>query len=170
MGAASTAHSTSKERMAELYQIHSQAALRLAFAVTGDEELAQDLVQEAFVRVFGRFADRREPESFERYLRTTILNLARTVWRKRAFERAFRRSSHGPEISASADPTEKHAVWSALLRLPQRQRAALYLRYYEDLSEKQVADVLDLSVPAARSLLMRARKSLAEKARDHDDG
>jgi RNA polymerase sigma factor (sigma-70 family) len=157
--------------MAELYQVHSGWALRLAFVLTGDEEFAQDLTQEAFVRVFGRFGERRDPHSFERYLRTTMLNLARSMWRKRAAERAYiRRHIQESRDLVTADPIERQTVWSALLLLPHRQRAALYLRYYEDLSEQQVADALELSLSAARSLLLRARKKLESEWEDARHG
>ncbi|HEX2196344.1 MAG TPA: sigma factor, partial [Actinomycetota bacterium] len=56
---------------------HIRGAVRLAYLVTGDEQQAQDIAQEAFVRIAGRFQDLRSPDAFPAYLRTTVLNLAR---------------------------------------------------------------------------------------------
>jgi RNA polymerase sigma-70 factor (sigma-E family) len=157
---------TSKQTMANLYQTHAGAAVRLAYVLTGDHDLAEDLMQEAFVRVFGRFAERRDPHAFDRYLRMTIINLARTHWRRRATERAHLQEEPHSTSAISPDLVEREAIWSALLTLPKRQRAALFLRYYEDLSEAEVAAALDCSVAAARSLLLRARRTLETLVRD----
>jgi RNA polymerase sigma factor (sigma-70 family) len=169
--AISTKRRTSKDKMGELYQAHAESALRLAYVVTGRRDMAEDLTQEAFVRVFGRFAERRDPRSFERYLRATVLNLAKSYWRRRNTERGYLQRRHQQSTDpASDDLVEGEALWSRLLRLPQRQRTALYLRYYEDLSEQQVAEVMDLSLPAVRSLLMRARKNLKVELEDFKNG
>src|SRR5437762_7225921 len=75
-------------RFAELYVANAPDALRLAYLLTGDRVLAEDLVQEAFVKLAGRFADLRNPSAFPAYLRKTVVNLARTHWRRRRVERA----------------------------------------------------------------------------------
>ena len=149
-------------RLDDLYTRHAPAAMRLAYFLSGDRELAGDLVQDAFVRVAGRFGYLREPDAFDAYLRRTIVNLFSSHLRRlrlerRAFERqrAAGRSGH-----RDVDVAEQDAMWSALQTLPLRQRAALVLRYYEDLSERETAEVLGCSVGAAKQLVTRGLTAL----------
>src|SRR5918997_4729590 len=75
--------------LARLYEEHAARAFRLAYLLTGDRDLAEDLVQDAFVKLIGRFADLRNPESFETYLRRTIVTLSYGVFRRRRTERDY---------------------------------------------------------------------------------
>src|SRR5207302_804336 len=68
-------------RLGELYRRHAPDAARLGYLLTGDRVLAEDLVQEAFVRMFGRFRDLRNPDAFGAYLRKTVVNLSRSHFR-----------------------------------------------------------------------------------------
>lgn len=141
--------------MAALYEAHAPAAARLAFLLTGDRALAEDLVHEAFVRLFGRFRDLRHTEAFRAYLRTTVVNLARSHFRHRRVERAYvEREGRAPEVAA-ADPSGRQDMWEALQHLQPRQRAAIVLRYYEDLTEAQTAEVLGCAVGTVKSLVSR---------------
>ncbi len=79
-------------RLEDLFLRHAGAAGRLAYLLTGDRELADDLVQDAFVHLAGRFAHLRDPEAFPAYLHRTIVNLARSQFRRRRVERAYLRS------------------------------------------------------------------------------
>lgn len=151
------------DRFRDLYEAHAPAAMKLALVLTGGrDEPAQDLVQDAFVRLLKRFGDRRGPESFERYLRATIVNLARTRWRRLGRRpvtpltegHAGEAGDHAPGVALSA------SLWADILQLPPRQRAALFLRYYEDRSLRDVAACLDCSETAAKSLLHNALKKL----------
>jgi RNA polymerase sigma-70 factor (sigma-E family) len=142
-------------RMAALYQEHAPDAARLAYLLTGDRALAEDLVHEAFVRLFGRFRDLRNPDAFRAYLRTTVVNLARSYFRRRRVERAYvEREGRAPE-AAPSDPGGRDELWEALRRLQPRQRAAIVLRYYEDLTEAQTAEVLGCAVGTVKSLVSR---------------
>ena len=142
-------------RMAALYEAHAPEAARLAFLLTGDRALAEDLVHEAFVRLFGRFRDLRHPEAFRAYLRTTVVNLTRSHFRRRRVERAYvEREGRAPE-TAPADPGGWQEMWEVLQRLQPRQRAAIVLRYYEDLTEAQTAEVLGCAVGTVKSLVSR---------------
>ena len=146
------------DSLARLYQAHSRSAYRLAYLLTGEHELAEDLVQDAFVRVIGRFAQLRSPEAFDAYLRRTVVNLSYGVFRRRRVERAHLARERGLLDRATVSPPaieEADALWSQLQRLASRQRAALVLRYYEDLSEEQTADVLGCSVRTVKSLVSR---------------
>src|ERR687892_634568 len=77
----------SRSKLADLYWTHAADALRIAYLVTGDRHLAEDIVQDAFVRAFGRWQDLRNPDSFGPYLRRTIVNLSRDHFRKFQRER-----------------------------------------------------------------------------------
>src|SRR5439155_3860563 len=72
---------TDQGRLGRLYRQHAAGAVRLAFLLTGDRGLAEDLVHDAFVRLAGRFRDLRNPDAFEWYLRRTVVNLARSHFR-----------------------------------------------------------------------------------------
>src|SRR6266700_3616319 len=73
----------------ELYGRHASGAVRLAFLLTGDRALAEDIVHDAFVRMHGRFQDLRNPDAFEWYLRRTVVNLSRSHFRRVRRERAY---------------------------------------------------------------------------------
>jgi len=135
--------------------------------LTGDRDLAQDVAHEAFVRVAGRFGHLRTPGSFETYLRRTVINLCRDHFRRARLERAYlRREAHRPpRVETSPDPGERDELWSAVQALPYRQRAAVVLRFYEDLSEEQVGEALRCSTRAVNALVSRATENLRKRVR-----
>ena len=155
--------------MEELIEAHSIDAVRLAYLLTGDRELSRDIAQDAFVRLFARFRDRGAPDGFRTYLRSTIVNLTRDQWRRRRSARAYEATSRRREPAVDKLPSieERDELWKALQHVPARQRAALVLRYYEDLSEQQTAQVLGCSVGAVKGLITRGtqamRRALEEK-------
>jgi RNA polymerase sigma-70 factor (sigma-E family) len=153
-GGAAVAVGSEGGRLGELYEAHAPDSVRLAYLLTGDRHLAEDLVQEAFVRLFGRFRDLRNPEAFGAYLRTTVVNLARSHFRRRQVERAYvEREGHDPD--PPPDPGGREDMWQALQRLRPRQRAGIVLRFYEDLTEAQTADILGCAVGTVKSLVSR---------------
>ncbi|HEX2296210.1 MAG TPA: SigE family RNA polymerase sigma factor [Actinomycetota bacterium] len=161
MDADAAVTSASGSRLEGLYSEHVRGAVRLAFLMTGDEQQAQDIAQEAFVRVAGRFHDLRDPDAFPGYLRTTVVNLARGHLRKLRVQRDYLKRAGAREEEVPRDDAEgRDELWRALQTLPHRQRAALVLRYYEDLSERQTADVLGCSVSAVKSLVTRGLEAL----------
>jgi len=149
-------------RLEDLYTRHAPGAMRLAYFLTGDRELAVDLVQDAFVKVAGRFRHLREPDAFDAYLRRTIVNLFSSHLRRLRLERRvfeWQVAASRPE-NRDVDVAEQDAMWSALQTLPPRQRAAVVLRYYEDLSERETAAALGCSVGAAKQLVKRGLTAL----------
>jgi RNA polymerase sigma-70 factor (sigma-E family) len=154
-------HAPDSGRLGELYRRHAPDAGRLAYLLTGDRALAEDLVQEAFLRLFGRFQDLRRPEAFEWYLRRTVVNLANSQFRRRRVERAYL-DRRVPEArpDASAEVEAREDLWRALQALPERQRAALVLRFYEDLPEARAAEVLGCPVGTVKSLVSRGLERL----------
>jgi len=144
------------------YVRYAPGAVRLAYLLTSDAVLAEDITQEAFIRVAGRFRHLRTPDAFDAYLRRTVVNLCMSHHRRRRVERAYLEHEGGRRVRA-VDPPDvegRDELRRALAALPMRQRAAVVLRYYDDLPEQRVAEVLGCSVPAARSLVFRAMETL----------
>ena len=146
----------------DLYRKHGRAGLRLAFLLSGDRAGAEDIVQDAFARILGRLRTIRDPEALHAYLNRTIVNLAKNHHRTQGRLRTFLSNSAGstPEVSFMPDIEERDDVHRELLTLPYRQRAALVLRYCEDMPESDVADALGTSPKAVRSLVGRGLTTL----------
>jgi RNA polymerase sigma-70 factor (sigma-E family) len=160
-------------RLGELYRRHAGDAARLAYLVTGDRALAEDLVQEAFVRLYGRFRDLRNPDAFELYLRRTVVNLARSHFRRRRVERAYLAGparDRQPVAGSPPDLGARDVLWTALQSLPERQRTAIVLRFYEDLSEAVTADVMACPVGTVKSLVSRGLQRLRERVPRDEEG
>ena len=155
--------------MDALYRAHAAEAMRLGYLLTGDRTLAEDLVQDAFVRVLGRFHDLRNRDAFWWYLRRTIVNLSTSYFRRRGVERAwFARQRPDDAAKAPHDLAERDRLRTALLKLRPEQRAAILLRFYEDLSEADTAEALGMPLGTVKSTvsrgLERLRHELAEEA------
>jgi len=155
-------------RLEDLYVRNAPSALRLGYFLTGNRELAEDLVQEAFVRVAGRFRHLRVPDAFDAYLRRTIVNLYTSQLRRTKLERAYvARHGAAPSIATeSSDPATRDELWRALHTLPERQRVAIVLRFYEDLSEQRAAEILHCSSGALNQLVVRGMATLREQIGD----
>jgi RNA polymerase sigma-70 factor (sigma-E family) len=150
------------DRLAELYRHHAPGGLRLAFLLTGNRAAAEDLLHDAFVRVAGRFRHLRFPEAFGAYLRSTIVNLHISQLRRQRSERTYLERERGrhPVAEGVLDVNLQDELWQALMSLPPRQRTAVVLRYYEDLSEREAADVMSCSLEALRSAVARGMRTL----------
>lgn len=146
----------------ELYRDHGAEAMRLAFLLTGDRPGAEDIVHEGFVRVLGRLKSIRDPQALRGYLNRTVVNLAKNQHRGDATRRTFLGRGTDPSSLIEWQPEieERDEVHRRLLGLPYRQRAALVLRYCEDLPENEVAEIMDTSAKAVRSLVGRGLATL----------
>ena len=156
------------DRLAELYLAHADGARRLAYLMTGDTELAEDLVHDAFVKLAGRLAHIRDPQAFEAYLRRTVLNLCRMHFRRRKLERKHM-SRESSSVSPAVEPHDaatRETLRGALLGLPERQRAALVLRFYLDLADQQAAELLGCRPATVRSLVHRGLRGMRTKVGD----
>ncbi len=155
----------------ELYAAYGPRAGRLAFVLTRDRELAEDVAQEAFARLITHLPTIRDPDAVEAYLRRSVVNLCRKHWRRMSWERSFLRQE-GPVIAtrttAQPDVARRAALADALDRLPYRQRAALVLRFYEDLTERQTARALGCAVGTVKSLVFRGLRALREEIGDDE--
>jgi RNA polymerase sigma-70 factor (sigma-E family) len=150
-------------RLDELYRLHAPDALRLAYLLTGDRALAEDLSQDAFVRVLGRFRDLRNPDAFWWYLRRTVVNLANSHFRRSRVERAYLEREAAQPAPAGPDMDERHSMRQALFALNPEHRAAVILRYYEDLTEAQTAELLGWPVGTVKSTVSRAMEVLRKE-------
>ena len=148
--------------VARLYDDHITAAVRFAYLLSGDEALAQDLAHDAFIRVAGKLGSLRSPDKVGPYLRTAIVNAFRSHLRRVRRERRHleRGASVTPSSVEQPDVATRNEIRRALDLLPPRRRAAVILRYYEDMTERQTADVLGCSVPAVKALVARGLDGL----------
>jgi RNA polymerase sigma-70 factor (sigma-E family) len=144
----------------QLYRTHAPDALRLAYLLTGDRALAEDLVQDAFVKVLGRFHDLRNRDAFWWYLRRAVVNLSNSHFRRRRVERAWAARQRPPEPAAGPDLSERDRLRRALMTLRAEQRAAIVLRYFEDLSEADTAAAIGVAVGTVKSMVSRGMERL----------
>lgn len=160
-----TANESTGSRLAELYAATAPGAVRLAFLLTGDRGVAEDIVQDAFIRVAGRLTHLRAPEAFDAYLRRAVVNLSKNHFRRRALERTFVQRHRPEEAITGPEPlvVEREVVMAALAELPPKQRAAIVLRYYEDLHEDSIADLLRVRPATVRSLVARGSERLRSR-------
>jgi RNA polymerase sigma-70 factor (sigma-E family) len=128
------------------------ALLRFGYALTGNQEAASDLVQEALVRTGARWSWRARREDPERYTRRVMINTNVSWWRQRRREWP----TASPPDRGYDMQYRDYELWRALSSLPARQRAVLVLRYYEDLSEAQAADLLGCSIGTVKSQSAKA--------------
>jgi RNA polymerase sigma-70 factor (sigma-E family) len=138
--------------------------LRYAVMLTGDPHQAQDLVQETMVRVQLNWRRVARADSPERYVRRMLTNQY-VDWRRGSWmRRVLLRGEPDETVAAPADhaqsAVDRDQVWSWLSRLPRRQRATLVLRYYEDLPDAEIADILGCAVGTVRSSISRALATL----------
>jgi RNA polymerase sigma-70 factor (sigma-E family) len=150
------------------FDAHYDRLFRLALVLTGDSPDAEDIVQDVFMRSFHRLASLPDLEVAP-YLRTAVLNEWRS--RMRRLRTKMRRLPLTPGLAPrSADVEAANDLWAYVLALPTRQRATVVLRYYEDLSEQDTAEVLGCSVGTVKSQLSRAIEHLRRRYADEDRG
>jgi RNA polymerase sigma factor (sigma-70 family) len=135
-----------------LYGRQRQSMVRLARLLTGSFEIAEELVQEAFIKVQLAPTVAENPDS---YLRTIVTNLAWGHLRRLRLERALQ-----PEGRIVLPAPEIDETWAVVCRLPFRQRAVLALRYYEDLPEAEIARILRCRIGTVKSSHHRALATL----------
>jgi RNA polymerase sigma-70 factor (sigma-E family) len=146
-----------------LYTAHYRSLVRLAALLLDDVGTSEEVVQDAYVKMHGAWGRIREPEAAVGYLRTTVVNLARSRMRRRqvAQKHAPKPMPDAPSAEQGAlDRLERDRVLVALRGLPARQRQCLVLRYYGDLSEAQIAEAMSISPGAVKSHASRGMAAL----------
>jgi RNA polymerase sigma factor (sigma-70 family) len=154
--------------VAAAYRMHAADALRLAYLMVGDAAAAEDVMHEAFLAVAARSVLTGAPENFRAYLRRAVVNRVigdhRSRRRRQLREAAVTAGVRVPAEPVLPDPVVRQDLLAALADLPARQRAAVVLRFYADLSETDVADRLGCRPGTVKSLLSRALVRLREEA------
>jgi RNA polymerase sigma-70 factor (sigma-E family) len=143
------------------YQTHYDGMIRLAYVITDSMAAAEDIVQEAFVELYRRWPEIRDPES---WLHTVVVNRSRSWWRRLIVAR--RHVARGSPVESAPSAEDGTAVRQALLALNRRQRAAVFLRFYLDLPELAIAEALGCRPGTVKSLLHRALATLREHLDD----
>lgn len=167
----STALATADEALTALYAVHWRPLVRLAYLLLRDQDAAQDVVQDAFVATHRRWGSLRDRDRAVAYLRTCVVNGVRSVQRHDQVVTRENRAQAGsadavgravvPSAESSAlRDLEGSALLDAVGRLPQRQREVLVLRYYADLSEAQIADLLQVGAGSVKTHAHRALAAL----------
>ncbi|MFR9794551.1 SigE family RNA polymerase sigma factor [Streptomyces sp. MS06] len=141
--------------------------LRTARSLTANPSDAEDLLQTALARTYVAWDRIEDHRALDGYVRRALLNTRTSQWRKRKVDEFATDELPEPEPAAAAgDPAERQALrdamWRAIMKLPTRQRAMVVLRYYEDLSETQTAEVLGVSVGTVKSAVSRALGKLRD--------
>ena len=147
----------------ELYSLHYRALVRLAALLVRDTPTAEEVVQDSFVAMHGGWQRLRDAEKALAYLRQSVVNRSRSVLRHRSV--VDKNLLKAPPDMPSAEHgalvlLERSAVVKALRGLPDRQREAIVLRYYADLSEAEIADTMGISRGAVKSHTARGMASL----------
>jgi RNA polymerase sigma-70 factor (sigma-E family) len=151
------------QAVTELYGSQYRPLVRLAALLVRDLSTAEEVVQDAFVAMHGAWRRLRDPDKALAYLRQSVVNRARSVLRHRAVVEKYAPKGLPDMQSAEAGAIielERAAVVKALHTLPTRQREALVLRYYGDLSEAQIADAMGISRGAVKSHTARGMAAL----------
>jgi RNA polymerase sigma-70 factor (sigma-E family) len=158
---------------AAFVRMRMPALLRFGHALTGNRHDALDLVQTALERTGVRWRSvhgRGDPEA---YVRRAMVNLHISRWRRLRRETLVHAVPDGPADEVADGVLERAPLWQALSALPPKQRAVIVLRYYEDLTEAQIADVLGVSPGTVKSQASKAmttlRRRLAADAADAAD-
>ncbi|WP_328807561.1 SigE family RNA polymerase sigma factor [Nonomuraea antri] len=149
--------------VAAIFADHHVGLVRLALLMVGDQPTAEDVVQEAFARTHAGRARLRDADKALAYVRSAVLNGCRSVLRRRAT--VFRKAvPYDPPVwsaeSAALMSEERREVLLAVRQLPRRQREALTLRYYLDLSDREIAETMRISAGTARSTIARGLAAL----------
>jgi RNA polymerase sigma-70 factor (sigma-E family) len=149
---------------AEYVSARSAALQRAAYLMVGDVGLAEDLVQEALIRTYVAWPRLRDVGSLEAYTRKAITTTAITWSRRRAWRE--RPTSRPTEVvmqeTADDGVAERLWLWQHMLRLPARQRVAIVLRYYEDLTEAATAAAMNCAVGTVKSQVAAGLAKLRE--------
>jgi RNA polymerase sigma-70 factor (sigma-E family) len=140
------------EVFSEFVSARSKALLRTAYLISGSEAMAQDLVQEALAKTYVALPRLRDQGAVEGYARKAMATTAISWWRRKSSREHPQETLPEGEHPDAADAVdERQWIWEELLRLPPRQRVAIVLRFYEDLTQEQTAHVMGCSVGTVKS-------------------
>ncbi|GHB65313.1 RNA polymerase sigma factor [Streptomyces cirratus] len=140
--------------------------MRTARSLTANPCDAEDLLQTALAKTYAAWDRIEDHRALDGYVRRALVNTRTSQWRKRKVEEfcceEIPEAEQEPSMDAAEAQALRDAMWRAVTRLPDRQRAMVVLRYYEDLSEAQTAELLGVSVGTVKSAVSRALGKLRE--------
>lgn len=156
--------------LAALYEAHYTPLLRAAWLLLGDKDMAEEVVQEAFLRMHSARRRVRQPDRAPAYLRSITMNLARGLLRRQEVARRRDRAdvlvpAERPDDEAVRSESQRRVV-DALRTLPGRQRECVVLRYYLNLSERETAEALGIANGSVKSHTSRALAALESRLED----
>ena len=154
---------TVRQQVTALYQAHALGLVRLAVLMVGDQQAAEDVVQDAFLGLYRRWSALKDQDRALSYARSSVLNGCRMVLRARSSRDKITLAA--PDDIESAEATAllgeaNREVIAALRRLPARQREAVVLRYYLDMTENQAAQAMRVSRGTVKSATSRGLAAL----------
>ena len=165
-GVAMADRSATRDVEFSAYMNARQASLlRTAYLLTGDRHTAEDLVQTAFAKLYLAWDKVQQQGSIDGYVRRILVNENNSLWRRAWKRREFATDEmpdrpHHDEYDGGAG----RELWELVQTLPRKARAVVVLRYYEELSEAETAEVLGISVGTVKSQASRALATLRERA------
>ena len=155
-----------------LYEAHVDRVYRLAFRMTGSDDLAQDFTQETFVRAFDRLGQFRGDAAFATWLHAiavrVVLNAMRKVKRLRRRETELNEAAHSTDRrgswsgGAGSDPILRARLVEAIDRLPERYRLAFVMHDVEGYTHEEIGEAMGVETGTSKSLVSRARSKLRE--------
>jgi RNA polymerase sigma-70 factor (sigma-E family) len=154
--------------LADMHREHYRSLVKLASLLIDDRATCEEVVQDAFVAVFRSSARLRDESRLPAYLRSAVLNGARSQLRKRQVRNRLR-SVDAPVADVASAETgaliadDQRAVLAALRSLPDRQRDVLVLRFYLDLSESEIATTLGIGAGTVKTHTRRGLDALARE-------
>jgi RNA polymerase sigma-70 factor (sigma-E family) len=163
--------------IAALYAAHWAGLVRLAWLLLRDDQLAEEVTQDAFIAVHRRWDTIRDPGRATAYLRRAVVNGARSGLRHRGVEERYLAREQAERTASGSVPDpgpeqqtleleSRDVMIRALAALPQRQREVLTMRYYLDLSEAEIADALGISAGSVKAHAHRGLAALRDRAEE----
>lgn len=148
------------EHFDDLYRRELVPVATLATALVGDREAGADIAHEALLRAYRHWPTVSTLDRPGAWVRRIAINLATDARRKRSRETAALARLHTRHEADPAAPTDGD-FWSAVRALPDRQRAAIALRYIDDLTVDEIAEIMDISSGTVKATLFKARRTLS---------
>jgi RNA polymerase sigma-70 factor (sigma-E family) len=145
--------------------------LRTAYLLTGDVHAAEDLVQTSLAKLYLAWDRVSDAPSVDAYARKIMVNEHTSMWRRLWRHREVVTDTSARDVPVRAEEYDgvPAALWTSVRALPERQRAVVVLRYYEQLSEQETADALGVAVGTVKSQASRALDTLRTRLGDRDD-
>jgi RNA polymerase sigma-70 factor (sigma-E family) len=156
-----------EDRFTEFVRANTASLFRTAYLMTGDYQRAEDVLQASLVRVYQRWSRVDAMDHPVGYARKVVVNQTLSWWRRPSSHEALLQLREEPAWNGRVEDVAEHErVWQAVLGLPRRQRAVMVLRYYEDMTEAQIAETLSMAPGTVKSHSHAAVRRLAEVLRE----